>query len=120
MSNSAKLLDFTQFADLANLVEFDEKEYRVLKRQLNKSVEALTRKFKSACYHYNKANKGVASHRLRNSQLDVINEENADFTLLDAQEEFAWLIHEIQTGPVLFAKDHIATANSLIKSLEVE
>ena len=120
MSNSTKVLDFTRFADLGSVVEFDAKEYRQLKKQLQKSVDALTRKFKSACYHYNKANKGLAQHRLRNSQLEVLNEEKSDFSLLEAQEQFAWLIHEIQTGPVLFAKDHIATANSLINSLEAE
>jgi len=120
MSNSTKVLDFTRFVDLSNVVEFDEKDYRALKKQLQKSVEALNRKFKSACYHYGKANKGLALSRLRNNQLAVINEEKSDFTLLEVQEQFAWLIHEIQTGPVLFAKDHIATANSLIKSLEVE
>jgi hypothetical protein len=118
MSNSESVLDFTRFADFTGTVEFREKDYLTLKKQLQKSVEALNRKFKSACYHYNKANKGLASHRLRNAQLDVINEDKSDFTLLDAQEQFAWLIHEIQTGPVLFAKDHIAEANLLIKSLE--
>jgi hypothetical protein len=103
-----------------SFVKFDTKEYNRLLKSLDESVAVLTKKFRSACYKYRDNNSNVATHRLRDSALNVINDEKSDLTLLEAQEQFAWLMHEIQTGPVLFAKDHIFTANDLIKSLSSE
>lgn len=103
-----------------NQVPFNESEYRQQCASIDKSVKYLVNAFNRACQNYRGSNAGVAYCRLRDSQLNPIKVKNADYTLLEAQVEFAWLIHEIQTGPILFAQDHIHTCNELIDSLSSE
>lgn len=40
--------------------------------------------------------------------------------LYDLQVEFAWLLHEIKTGPVYIVPKHIQTANEMLAELETE
>jgi hypothetical protein len=71
--------------------------------QIRQSVQFLSHKFKEACDAYR--------HRTNDTK-------NVKGTVLyAAQNDFSYIINEIERGPVFFATQQIAIANDLISML---
>ena len=87
--------------------------------QINSNVNYLRKAFSSACYKYRQKNSNAVNYIKRNRVTCEPLEETAelDLTLYDAQQDFAYIIDEIQRGPRCLASLNIKRCNMIIDSL---
>ena len=101
---------------MAKGVYNDSKEVKEL---VKNTVNYLQNSFNSVCYKYRQNNNKAVNYVLRNStDFSVLEESlNSDLTLYTKQVEFAYLMDEIQRGPVFAIHTNIKRANELIDEL---
>ena len=101
-----------------------DSEFALTREQIANSVKYLSNAFKAACSAYREAQreKGVktATYVLRNLKTHrPIIEKNTDLTLYYAQQDFAYMMDDIQRGPVVLTANEIKKCNDLIDSLSI-
>lgn len=101
-----------------------DNEYALTNEQIANSIKYLGNAFKAACASYRDAQrqKGVrtATYVLRNLKTHApIVEKGTDLTLYYAQQDFAYIMSDIQCGPFVLISNEIKKANDLIDSLSV-
>ncbi len=100
-------------------------DFTLTQEQIANSVKFLRSAFSAACNAYREAKreKGVktANYVLRNLKThEPILEKDVDLTLYYAQQDFAYIMDEIQRGPSVFTANEIKRCNDLIYSLSIK
>lgn len=87
--------------------------------QINSNVNYLNKAFSQACYKYRQKKSGAVNYIRRSlSDYQPLDENKEyDLTLYDYQQDFAYLIDEIQRGPRCLASLNVKRCNVLVDSL---
>lgn len=87
--------------------------------QIANNVRYLRKAFSTACYKYRQKNSGAVNYVRRSLSTHELLDDNkdADLTLYDAQQDFAYLIDEIQRGPRCLASLNVKRCNMLVDSI---
>jgi hypothetical protein len=97
-------------------------EFTITEAQLQKAIRGLRKAFRNASNTYwdgmKKTNKRFATFVMRDTKtMQPVYEKDVDYTLYHAQQEFSYIIDELQRGPLVLAPVEIKKANDLIESL---